>query len=415
VCKICQKVIEVIKVDARVKRKDVDKAETKNITRESPLLTLPGALQNHVLMFLGNKVVTENKDNIFQAAHRDYKIEDKDSKVILTRTTNLFSNVNVLYHVLTQKIAHNLLFHIEIEKTLELVRNNQQCLYIEVEIKDPHGQRVRNHLVGILSSAGDRNTREMKSDEKPVGLVERVGACFENPDDFKVQRLNWEKNCEEATTITMAPYKQAIKTLCQEIIDSKEIPNVNYDDVTDDQFEAFLQLSFAQKFRNTLKPKSDHVVTAGFLFDMQIFLDFIEIFKRKVGNNGKANKLGGWLSLKSDVLDAIVYLALQSRSQRCDHKIFKRGIGHIVDNRQSPDSGDYSTVLGCSDLAGFGVTHFFGYYGSKFRRAGAPSWGLGRGCAVWADERLRILCQAKTEACRPSYIPHAPSAARGKV
>jgi hypothetical protein len=400
---------EVVKVDTRKKSKNVDKTEIKNIMKESPLLTLPGALQNHVLTFLGNKV----GKNTFKAAYRDYTVEDKDSKGMRTRTTTLFSNIHVLNKYLTERIAYNLLFHENIEKTLELVRNNQQCLYIEVELKDPHGQRVRNHLVGILSSAGDRNTRKMESGEKPDGLVERVGACFENPDDFKVQRVNWEKNCEEATAITMAPYKQAIETLCQEIIDSKEIPNVDYDDVTDDQFEAFLHLSFAQKFRNTLKPKSDHVVTAGFLFDMQIFLDFIEIFKRKVGNNGEANTLGGWLSLKSDVFDAIVYLALQSRSQRCDHKIFKKGIGHIVDNRQSPDSGDYSTVLGCSDLAGFGITYFFGFYGNKLAGRGV---GRGEGGARgWCGGRLRILCQAKTEACRPSYIPHAPSAARDKV
>jgi hypothetical protein len=369
VCKICQKVIEVIKVDARVKRKDVDKAETKNITRESPLLTLPGALQNHVLMFLGNKVVTENKDNIFQAAHRDYKIEDKDSKVILTRTTNLFSNVNVLYHVLTQKIAHNLLFHIEIEKTLELVRNNQQCLYIEVEIKDPHGQRVRNHLVGILSSAGDRNTREMKPDEKPDGLVERLGSCFKNPDDFKAQRENWEKNCEAATAITMAPYEQAIRTLCLEIIDSKEIPIVDSESIEYEEFEQLLNLSIAQKFRNALKPNPDYVVTDGFLFDMQIFLYFIEQLKRLVGNNDEKNTLGS-RCFKSAAFDAIAYPALQFRSEIGDRKIFKRGIGNVVDKKQSPDSRDYSAVVGAGDLVGFGVTHFFDFHGMKWEAVG---------------------------------------------
>jgi hypothetical protein len=358
-------------VDTRLKPKNVDKAEIKNITKESPLLNLPGVLQNHVLTFLGNKVTEKNT---FQAVCREYKIEDKD-KGTLTRMTNLFSNLNVLFLYqdptknLTKKIAHDLLFHIDIEKNLELVRENQQCLYTVVELKDPHGQRVRNHLVGILSSAGDRNTREMKPDEKPDGLVERLGSCFKNPDDFKAQRENWEKNCEAATAITMAPYEQAIRTLCLEIIDSKEIPIVDSESIEYEEFEQLLNLSIAQKFRNALKPNPDYVVTDGFLFDMQIFLYFIEQLKRLVGNNDEKNTLGS-RCFKSAAFDAIAYPALQFRSEIGDRKIFKRGIGNVVDKKQSPDSRDYSAVVGAGDLVGFGVTHFFDFHGMKWEAVG---------------------------------------------
>jgi hypothetical protein len=347
---------------------EIEEIESTDITKESPLLNLPIDLQSHVLTFLSNKVV----GNKFKAVHCDYEIKNRDSKGTSTRTTTFFSNVNVLYHKTTEQIAHNLLFHKNLNRKeiREFLWNNQQYLYIEVEVKSPSGQRVRGNLTGILSSAGARNTREMEPGEEPDGLVEWLSSCFKNPDDFEAQREAWEKNCKAATAITMGPYREAIETLAQEIIDSKNIPNVNYRDVPHDQFETLLlNLPIAQKFRNALKPNPDHVVTSGFLFDMQIFIDFMEIFERRVGGADQENTLGGWESHKSDLFDAIVYPALQLRCERSDHMIFKKGIDHVVDNKESPDEGNYSAVFGARNLAGFGVTHCFCSYGAILRVA----------------------------------------------
>src|SRR5204862_4237525 len=46
-----------------------------------------------------------------------------------------------------------------------------------------YGQRVSNNLVGILSSAGVRNTRNITHDDIFTGLVVRLQSCFIYPHD----------------------------------------------------------------------------------------------------------------------------------------------------------------------------------------------------------------------------------------
>lgn len=283
-------------------------------------------------------------------------------------------------------IAHNLLWQIDVEETLKLAAQYPESLLMTVEIKDPYGQRVRGTPLQIVKAAGDRNTREMKAEEKPYGLVERLLPCFKNPNDYYNQLKAWDKDSKAATEKTMAPYKKAIEILCQDIIASKDISDAV-------PFEELLKLPMVEEFRKALIPDPNHVVTSGSLFDMQIFLDFFAIWEANVNNDKVEDKkranLDGWYSLKSDLFAAIVYPALQARCERCDYAIFKIGIGKVSDG-QIPDRLDFSKGVP-ADLVGFGSSHFFGFYGdaAALRRARLTH---PEGCSA----RYRKLCQAKT-------------------
>jgi hypothetical protein len=250
-------------------------------------------------------------------------------------------------------------------------------LAIPVKIQDPYDQWIEATPLQTVFAAGDRNPPNMNPEEKPFGLVERLGSCFENPAHADKQIAEWKKDSQKATEETMAPYIAAIKTTCQEIIESKEITdNVRWEDVI--ALAIFLQL--AENFRQALTPDPKHIVRSGFLFSMQIFLDLIATFEANVNNENIEDKtrpnLGGWWSRKSDALDAIIYPALQARSQRCDLGIFKKGIGYVTDGHM-PDRLDFTN--GSPDiLSGIGTTHFFGFFGDKLARAAAGARGCGR-------------------------------------
>src|SRR3990167_9693659 len=171
-------------------QKEQKKSQTESQpTANSPLLfahSLPVDAQNCIFAFVGNVGTKAFKASDKEIKHTE---ENKNNQALPTSVT-FFGNATVLYYdKLTAEIAHHLLFHEKIEETLALLRlpENQKCLYTTVEIFDPHGQRVRNNLVGILSSAGDRNTRDMRPEEKPDGIVERLRSCFQNPADFNTQ------------------------------------------------------------------------------------------------------------------------------------------------------------------------------------------------------------------------------------
>ncbi|HVY54022.1 MAG TPA: hypothetical protein VHA13_05835 [Gammaproteobacteria bacterium] len=301
---------------------------------------------------------------------------------------------------LTELIALNLLWHIKIEDTLTLAQQNPKCLPIPVKIQDPHGQWIEGTPFQIVAAAGDRNPPNMTPEEKNFGLAERLRPCFENPIHCDKQESIWfGPGSDEATAKTMASYIAAIETTCQEIIECKEITdNIHWRDVL--TLPIFLQI--AENFRQALTPDPNHIVKSGFLFSMQIFLDFITIFEANVNNDNIEDKarlnLGGWRSRKSDAFDAIIYPALQARSQRCDFGIFKKGIKNVAAG-QTPYRLDFSN--GTPEiLSGIGTTHFFGSEGDKsvvskrLRR-----WSFTGGAALGLRASFfRSLHQAKTAA-----------------
>lgn len=297
----------------------------------------------------------------------------------------LLGNITPFY---ATQIAHNLLWHIDIDQTLELAKVHPESLLIEVEIRDPHGQRIRGTPLQIVAAAGDTNPRFMKDEEKDYGLVERLRSCFpENSEDFDKQIAAWflRDTYKEETQKTMAPYVQAIMTLCRDIIESKEISE-------DVPFETLLKLPIAVKFRKALIPDPNHVVTSGLLFDLQIFVDFFEIWRANVNNDEledmnedeKSSNLGAANSLKSDLFAAIVYTSLQARVQRVDLEIFKKGIGNVIEDDHYPDQIDFSKGIP-EDLKGLGDTFFFIYYGTDLSFSSAPRWAIRSG---FADENM---------------------------
>jgi len=336
-------------------RKDL---EEKMVSIEDKL---PSDIKRHVLSFFG-KIGTKD----FKYGKQSFKDEIGQEKLPTFK-----ANLMVLSRYrdrakLSETIALNLLWHIRIKDTLASAKQNPKSLPIPVKIQDPYGQWIEGTPLQIMLAAGDRNPPEMKPEDKDDGLAERLGACFENPVHCDKQYAEWfGPDAIDATAKTMAPYIAAIETTCQEIIESEEITEgVRLQDVL--TLPIFLQL--ADSFRKALIPNPNHVVKSGFLFSMQIFLDLIATFEANVNNDNVEDKsrpnLGGWWSRKSDALDAIVYPALQARSQRCDLGIFKKGIANVAAG-QTSDRLDFSS--GTPEvLSDIGKTHFFGLYGDKF-------------------------------------------------
>lgn len=95
-------------------------------------------------------------------------------------------------------------------------------------------------------------------------------------------------------------------------------------------------------------PDPNHVVTSGFLFDLNIFLDFFHIWEKNIDGAEESKmrpNLGPWYGLKSDLFGAIVYSALQKRAQRIDLEIFKRGPWAVIEHRKTPTCINFLVVF----------------------------------------------------------------------
>jgi hypothetical protein len=367
-----------VMVMAASNRKDLEK---KAVGIEDKL---PPDVKSYILSFFG-KIGTKD--------FKYSRVQFTDKKTGQTKLPTFYGNLMVLSCYmdrtkLTETIAINLLWHINVEATLTLARENPKSLAIPVKIQDPYGQWIEATPLQTVYAAGDRNPPNMNPKAEPFGLVERLGSCFEKPAHADKQIAAWEKDSQKATEETMAPYVKAINTTCQEIIESEEITEgVRWQDVL--ALPIFLQL--AENFRQALIPNPNHVVRSGFLFSMQIFLDLIATFEANVNNDNVEDKsrpnLGGWWSCKSDALDAIVYPALQARSQRCDLGIFKKGIANVAEG-QTSDRLDFSS--GTPEvLSDIGKAHFFGFYGDKFGASdrGVAGWRCRRGAGGFVLRR----------------------------
>lgn len=287
----------------------------------------------------------------------------------------LLGNITALY---SQQIAHNLLWHIDVNNTLELAKQYPSSLLIPVEIKDPHGQRVRGTPLQIIAAAGDYNTRKMKPEEKNYGLVERLRPCFPNPDDFDQQLKQWfEPDSEkQITNKLMAPYVSALITLGREIITSQELltpeppSGMHYSRYPEFFLESLRAPSVAKlrtKFIEALTPDPNHVVTSGFLFDLQIFIDFEEIWEAfatnsKVGDKERPN-LRPFNHKEGTLFAAIAFPALQARVQRIDLEILIHGISSVIDG-EIPQSIDFSKGIP-KDLNGLGDNFYLNHMKGK--------------------------------------------------
>lgn len=273
-------------------------------------------------------------------------------------------------------IPHNLVWNIKVDATLALAEEQYQHLLVELEIKDPHEQRMKGTTLKILRMIGDCNVKKLnrydkeKRGEKDYGLVERIRPAFSSiPDEYSKQSQEWLKNkdSEEAQKI-MKTVVGAMEKLCLQICESKEFTDYQ-------KFKEYFNSSIANEFRDAIKPNPNHVVTEGFVWDFRIFLEFIRIYKHYVDNKNVEDKnrpnLGGLGALKSDLFDVIVYSSFWSRVPRTDVPYIKRGFRFVdkwrVDDladHKMPERIDYTNGVP-KDLVGFGHEFIFGMQGFR--------------------------------------------------
>ncbi len=171
----------------------------------------------------------------------------------------------------------------------------------------------------------------------------------------------------------------------------------------------FLELD--ANFKAALIPDPHHVVKSGFLFSIEIYLFLLETFRLNTHNDLKdqsAPSLGSYRSRKSDVLDSIVYPALQARSPRCDLGIFKKGIDNVC-RGQLPERIDFSPGAS-EELLEIDSTAFYGFFGNKYTRTVSASPAIRFPTMAMATSRFESLHQAKT-----AVIAEPPAQAESAV
>ena len=300
-----------------------------------------------------------------------------------TCTSNLFLlNMQVIY---AREIAHHLLWHINRKETLEKAKKNQASLCQVVRMKDPHDQLVEGTPLQIILAEGNRNTRETKKGEEHFGAVEfLVDDCFLGMHDECKRQLAWPLDAK-ASEETMEPYYKAMRKFYTEVMDIKEMPR-------DDKFFEKLFVSLAEKLKSEFKPRPDHVVRSGFLFDMRIFVVFFALWKKMI------DALGGVDTDKSNLFWGVMYHVLQTRVQRCDLEMFNKGYGKVADGTL-PDHIDFAN--GIPPCLNLGSSSIFGFYGNKlpaFMVHAVFRGGRGGDGRQWSWGIFQNLCQAKTAA-----------------
>ncbi len=267
------------------------------------------------------------------------------------RSLKLLGNMASLYERYAAQIAHNLLWHVDIDNTLRLANNHPEFLNVEVEIKDIHGQRIYGKPLQILASAQDVNLHG----PKPIGMVERLRSSFQDENDFRNQ-LNQYFNpaSEENTMIRMAPYITAMQTFCSELINLTISSDLTYKKLLDSQI--------TEKFRRSFAVNSSQVVSAGLVFDLSYLLvEFSKLY------NDNVQYLGGLYSPKTWTLFTVIYGTLQKRGQCCDIEIAYNGVGRSSLNNTSGNL-DFSKGIP-PQLEGLGCSYFLdglGYRKSDF-------------------------------------------------
>ncbi len=314
-----------------------DELEKKDNGQQNSLLNyLPFDLRKKIISFLPHCGAKPKKF--------------KKTVYSLLSYNTLFFDINVFYFINATKATHNLLNRIQVENTLSLIRQNPQILFISVEVKDHHGQRLKGKLVQVLASAGEFNPIELEIGDTPYGLVHILEAYFPNRDDFTSQLAErFKPGHEIVTQKRMERIEKAIEVLINDAIENKEI-------LQDMALETLLNLPIARKFRASINPDPNDVVESGLVWDLRIFITFIKLFEEKYED------LDFMWGKKCDFVDALIWSSLQKRSSLPDFEVFKKGI-YNVKKMSLPDRLDLA--VDNSLLSELGITHFFGFYGLK--------------------------------------------------
>ena len=283
-----------------------------------------------------------------QSLITDYLDESLTHQLRHTCTSNSFLlNMQVIY---AREIAHHLLWHINRKETLDKAKKNQASLCQVVRIQCPHDQSVEGTPLQIMLSEGNRNTRETKKGEEHFGAVEfLVDERFLGMhDEYKKQIDAWPLD-EKASEETMKPYYEAMRKFYIEVMDIKEMPK-------DDESYEKLFVSLAEKLKREFKPRPDHVVRSGFLFDMRIFVEFFALWEKMI------NALGSVITDKSNLFGGVMYHVLQTRVQRCDLEMFNKGPVNVADGK-AVDHIDFANGIPLS--VNLGASSLFSFHGHK--------------------------------------------------
>ena len=216
------------------------------------------------------------------------------------------------------KITHDLLRRIEVEKNLQILSKNPRYLTTEIkEVTSRRGQRIQDVTVlQALCMAGACNPRPLRPDEKNYGLVERVIELF--PDSSVANQQIAElhsRGFAAATEKTMRPVKKAIDALLEKLKKFKKMPGIDHTLLNRGLLE-----SFAPAFRAALVPDSNYIVRSGFLFDINIFLYFLDQFAK----NTRA------LDDRYDLFGATIYPSLQACTDPGDLELFNIGMHRVL-------------------------------------------------------------------------------------
>lgn len=236
------------------------------------------------------------------------------------RKHTLFGNLSTLYHSQAKLAAYHILSG-DPEEVKRLVNRNPLILYCSIEIKDHQGRRVKGTPLQIAAMAGDFNIRNKKGS----GMVERL-RCYLSKEEAIKQLLakfppGWEKETEER----MKPYLTALNKFIKEIVKAKADTYL--------ELEAKCESSI-KKFRHSLIPNPNQVITSGYIFDPQILCTAMELVEPFEKNTVLS---GGWCSNKSAFFWVYGIGSLQACASVCDIQIFKEGIYNVINESTLPN------------------------------------------------------------------------------
>lgn len=320
------------KVQRFLGRVQASQTDTKQIDADC----LPDVLQSLILEYFS-----------------DNQSDQKIYRSLGQQGTFFLKKIDVLSQIrAAEKIAHDLLRRIDVEQNLELLVNNPQYLTVKIlEVTSRRGQRIQDvTILQVLCMAGACNPRALRSDEENYGLIERVYELFSDREvaDQQIKVLQ-DRGFDAATQKTMAPVKEAINDMIQTIIEAKDLSG---------EFSALLD-RYAPKFKKDLIPDPEYIVNSGFLFDVSIFLYFFNQYEENI------EKLGGWNSLKSDLVAAIIYPHLQACTDPGDLELFNAGIDLVLSGASDAPLPSADGMPG--NLNKFFENSFFDLFGNQLR------------------------------------------------
>ena len=287
----------------------------------------------------------------------------------------------------------------EVNQAIDLVRKNPFLLRCKVEATDPLGRRVRGTPLQIAAMAGDLDLKPGITDEKDRGIVERL---------VKASSLSEEEVAEQLKCVTSKEALKANETRNECILVAikkfgNAIAEVKTDDINNLKEMQARCKPYIDQLHEELKPDTETMTTAGFIFDPAILQKAAEWFEENADK-----KFGGWLNNNSNVFWVNGIGKLQARLSSRDAEVVRAGIDHLLENGDAVSvrtlKNDDSSSYFFNSESELGVSFYIGSMrGEPLRYPGGVSGG------AWGDvPACGFLSQTKTTAlqnlCGPRQL-----------